>query len=432
MDPERRFFHDRILSRNEIFNRISKSDNLRSLFPRGDLMVCIIDDREDVWNYARNLICVQPYVFFKNTGDINDPALFNAAKKRKIEESATSSEEIRENLDKQTDTVHEDTDDYLIHLENLLRKVHDEYYKIYESRLKKHKDPVNENLGIDESDLPDVKRVLPLIKAKVLEGCVITFSGVVPTGYDLRKQRCYLMATSLGAHVNENLILAEDESHLETKESKNAELEYSFDDNDSRSSCSGGTKSEESSDNQKTRKFTTHLVAAKYGTSKVYDVLRSKIPIKVVTPEWLINCNYKWIKCDEEMYKLNKDYEYKNCLFHHEYNMHQKFSNTNKNSKNLADKQTLETKIKRDKSDDQTEMSNKDLINEEMFSMMDKEVNEELSDSSSNFEESEEEKSGNELTDNESETSGPIDSDDSFDDKFAFDLERDLLNKSSQ
>ena len=36
-------------------------------------MVCIIDDREDVWNFAPNLVHVKPYSFFKNTGDINAP-----------------------------------------------------------------------------------------------------------------------------------------------------------------------------------------------------------------------------------------------------------------------------------------------------------------------------------------------------------------------
>ena len=36
-------------------------------------MVCIIDDREDVWNYAPNLIHVKPYHYFKNVGDINAP-----------------------------------------------------------------------------------------------------------------------------------------------------------------------------------------------------------------------------------------------------------------------------------------------------------------------------------------------------------------------
>ena len=36
-------------------------------------MVCIIDDREDVWNFAPNLVHVKPYIFFKNVGDINAP-----------------------------------------------------------------------------------------------------------------------------------------------------------------------------------------------------------------------------------------------------------------------------------------------------------------------------------------------------------------------
>lgn len=45
----------------------------RALFPCGDSMVCIIDDREDVWNMATNLIQVKPYHFFQHTGDINAP-----------------------------------------------------------------------------------------------------------------------------------------------------------------------------------------------------------------------------------------------------------------------------------------------------------------------------------------------------------------------
>ena len=49
----------------------------------GDHMVCIIDDREDVWNYAPNLVHVKPYVFFKNAGDINAPEKFQAASQNK-------------------------------------------------------------------------------------------------------------------------------------------------------------------------------------------------------------------------------------------------------------------------------------------------------------------------------------------------------------
>ncbi|UJR36884.1 hypothetical protein I4U23_029597 [Adineta vaga] len=72
IDPDKRFFYHRILSRNECFDPTRKTANLSALFPCGDSMVCIIDDREDVWNYARNLVHVKPYVWFKDVGDIND------------------------------------------------------------------------------------------------------------------------------------------------------------------------------------------------------------------------------------------------------------------------------------------------------------------------------------------------------------------------
>lgn len=89
IDPNKTFFYHRILSRNECFDPTRKTANLRykhrssinpphitslssALFPCGDSMVCIIDDREDVWNYARNLVHVKPYVWFKDVGDIND------------------------------------------------------------------------------------------------------------------------------------------------------------------------------------------------------------------------------------------------------------------------------------------------------------------------------------------------------------------------
>ncbi len=43
------------------------------MFPCGDEMVAIIDDREDVWSACPNLVHVKPYVFFAGTSDINAP-----------------------------------------------------------------------------------------------------------------------------------------------------------------------------------------------------------------------------------------------------------------------------------------------------------------------------------------------------------------------
>lgn len=73
VDPERRYFGDRILSRTE--NGSMKEKNLRRLFPVDTKMVVIIDDRIDVWNWSNNLIKVKPYDFFVGIGDINSSFL---------------------------------------------------------------------------------------------------------------------------------------------------------------------------------------------------------------------------------------------------------------------------------------------------------------------------------------------------------------------
>ncbi|XP_071545579.1 RNA polymerase II subunit A C-terminal domain phosphatase isoform X2 [Panulirus ornatus] len=73
LDPDRMLFGQRILSRNECLDVMSKKANLDSLFPCGDNLVCIIDDRTDVWNYSPNVVQVLPYHFFRHTGDINAP-----------------------------------------------------------------------------------------------------------------------------------------------------------------------------------------------------------------------------------------------------------------------------------------------------------------------------------------------------------------------
>ncbi|XP_006819784.1 RNA polymerase II subunit A C-terminal domain phosphatase-like [Saccoglossus kowalevskii] len=74
IDPDKKLFSHRIVSRDECFDASSKTANLQAIFPCGDNMVCIIDDREDVWNFAPNMIHVKPYHYFEGTGDINVPS----------------------------------------------------------------------------------------------------------------------------------------------------------------------------------------------------------------------------------------------------------------------------------------------------------------------------------------------------------------------
>ncbi|KAF3898023.1 RNA polymerase II subunit A C-terminal domain phosphatase [Trichophyton interdigitale] len=73
VDPDKKIFGDRILSRDESGSLTAK--NLQRLFPVDTKMVVIIDDRGDVWKWSENLIKVSPYDFFIGIGDINSSFL---------------------------------------------------------------------------------------------------------------------------------------------------------------------------------------------------------------------------------------------------------------------------------------------------------------------------------------------------------------------
>jgi RNA polymerase II subunit A C-terminal domain phosphatase len=343
LDENGRLFSHRILSRDECLNATSKKDNLKALFPDdcGDAMVCIIDDREDVWNHATNLIQVKPYHFFQHTGDINAPpglakkeldgkgVDFNKMKlqkiKKKVEKAGGSSkkggksedsgegaedssgkpeeskgeskdsnedskdpsksaedssksaedpspapedpsdstdkietdetedgsktpplpedtkdEELKEDNDDNLVEI-QDPDDYLLYLESILKLIHEEFYKIHDKT----------------KEIPDLKQLVPKLKAKVLVGVSIVFSGLVPNIVKLERSRPYLIAKNLGAQVTEAI--------TET---------------------------------------TTHLVAASTGTQKVFQAQKNK-KIKIVTPGWLWTCAERWEHVDELLYPLS-------------------------------------------------------------------------------------------------------------------------------
>lgn len=73
VDPTRKYFGDRILSRDESGSMTAKS--LQRLFPVDTKMVVIIDDRGDVWKWSDNLVKVAPFDFFVGIGDINSSFL---------------------------------------------------------------------------------------------------------------------------------------------------------------------------------------------------------------------------------------------------------------------------------------------------------------------------------------------------------------------
>lgn len=60
IDPDRQYFGDRIISRDESASGDNRK-KLQRIFPGDDARaILIIDDRADVWEYSRNLVQVSP------------------------------------------------------------------------------------------------------------------------------------------------------------------------------------------------------------------------------------------------------------------------------------------------------------------------------------------------------------------------------------
>ena len=97
----------------------------------------------------------------------------------------------------------EDNDDYLLYLEPILKNIHKCFYDFYDQI--KEKDEKSE-------EIPDLKTVIPYVKKKVLQGCSVVFSGVVPTHITLEKSKAYKIARSLGAKVTKEF--SKETTHL--------------------------------------------------------------------------------------------------------------------------------------------------------------------------------------------------------------------------
>ncbi|NWU09293.1 CTDP1 phosphatase, partial [Cephalopterus ornatus] len=474
LDPEKKLFSHRILSRDECIDPFSKTGNLRDLFPCGDSMVCIIDDREDVWKFAPNLITVKKYVYFQGIGDINappgsremqmkkkvnhstkpealDPAVTSAkdaeeiknvicveeqsnglkkaakdictangstsvssetsdgdmnsrdkadaqdslndstdhkmdsevtndltntkesqifseqvdrtvtekqqtqekttnvldfelssdsenseneekrswkkskqplqdenllkegctdvsekkdglmnhsgdtqslpsentqdktdleaqeeseqeslcdlgngcADKKEAETESQNSEQsgitMGESLDQSVEEEDEeddtDDDDHLIYLEEILVRVHTDYYTKYDKYLKK-----------EIEEIPDIRKIVPELKSKVLSDVTIIFSGLYPTNFPIEKTREHYHATALGAKIVKNLVVSADDPDK-----------------------------------------ATHLIAARTGTEKVRQAQDCK-DLHVVNPDWLWSCLERWDKVEEQLFPLKDDY----------------------------------------------------------------------------------------------------------------------------
>ncbi|XP_034091071.1 RNA polymerase II subunit A C-terminal domain phosphatase isoform X1 [Gymnodraco acuticeps] len=163
-----------------------------------------------------------------------------------------SMEDEEEEDEEETDI---DQDDHLIYLEEVLERIHGEYYTRYEAYLKK-----------EGSETPDMRKIAPELKSKTLEGTTIVFSGLYPTNYPMERTREHYHAKALGAKIGKHLVL-----------------------------------------NAQDPNRTTHLIAARAGTEKVRQAQECK-HLHVVNPDWLWSCLERWERVEETLYPLKEDY----------------------------------------------------------------------------------------------------------------------------
>lgn len=232
LDPEKKLFGHRILSRDEIFSSNHKTSNMKALFPCGDQLIAIIDDRADVWQYANNLLQVSPYKFFEDTGDINAPpnCIDSLDERKRFEKS------------RPVKAVESDDDVQLKSIEKILEEIHSTFYRTYD----------------ENQEIIDLKSLIADKKNQVLDGCRVVFSGIVPLGMNTETHPFFMLCSQYGAIVDDDIT-----------------------------------------------KFTTHVIASRWGTSKVKKA--EKMGIFVVSALWVYKSLERWEKVDETNFLITKD-----------------------------------------------------------------------------------------------------------------------------
>lgn len=182
---------------------------------------------------------------------------------------------------------------YLLHLEDILIRVHKAFYQLYDQMNAAGAGTAAETstgvaaeaapavaveaapavvvpaaIGRTNSgskavkklpEIPDMKRTVPYVKSKVLRGVNIVFSGIIPTNEDPTQAWIYKTAKSFGAEIHDHI-----------------------------------------------RKSTSHLVAGRWGTTKVHAAIQME-SLKVVVPQWIYSCFERWEHVDERLFVLTKE-----------------------------------------------------------------------------------------------------------------------------
>lgn len=166
----------------------------------------------------------------------------------------TVGESLDQSVEEEEEEEDTDADDHLVHLEEILARVHAAYYAQYDRFLQG-----------DLPEAPDIRKIVPELKSKVLANVTILFSGLHPTNFPVEKTREHYHASALGARILTQLVLDPNDPDRPT-----------------------------------------HLVAARAGTEKVRQAQECG-QLHVVNPDWLWSCLERWDHVEEQLFPLRED-----------------------------------------------------------------------------------------------------------------------------
>ena len=134
IDPEKRLFGDRIVSRCDSRLRHKQVAWLHRAV-KDDSMVVIVDDTTEIWRGARNLLSIEPYMFWKC--GVSRAELFNVSGRSMADTSYSapcdSWDEVPEEKTALNPTVFEEEKrPFLKDILRFLKEIHKEYYDDYD------------------------------------------------------------------------------------------------------------------------------------------------------------------------------------------------------------------------------------------------------------------------------------------------------------
>ncbi|KAL7674482.1 hypothetical protein ACOME3_000761 [Neoechinorhynchus agilis] len=247
IDPNETLFSGRIVTRDECVDLSDKTLNLKSIYPSGDHMVVIIDDRFDVWNHADNQVVVKAFSYFRNSPLRQVFDTYMRLIGYRPRPNVTVEQAVVNDLVESIETlIDQDDSDYLKDLERILIRIHARYFST-EPRTTVHE-------------------VMDMERSKILQNVRIFLTGVVKSGDLDALEQCSISyyTRKLGATITSD-----------------------FED-----------------------PLITHCIVGRRNTRKAKIAKRTRT-YELVTPSWLWDCFVYWKRMPEDRYRPRISYNFK-------------------------------------------------------------------------------------------------------------------------